>query len=496
LLYQGLVRLIKLKGVQQRLGPLFFLTDGMKVAIEPSHRLQLKRMKILLINPKPSVWNAPRVPPLGLGYVASSLEQAGHSVSIWDSAVDETGPDFSGFQLVGATAATTQVKEAWRMLARAKSSGCLTMLGGPHATCLPEESLSKGVDFVVRQEGEKTVVELADRLSSNAVPVGIQGMSWKKGGLVINEPDRPLIGDLDSIPFPAHHLFPDLHNYTSPQPLISRRSPALGIFTSRGCPFGCVFCFKGVFGRSFRARSPENVVAEWEVLVGKYGVKEIAVQDDAFNTDEKRALEICRLIIKKGLVIPWSTPNGIRADLATPELLAAMKESGCERVAFGVESGNELVLKSIDKRINLSQVEDAFKSARRVGLKTMAFFMFGNPGEDRQAMEDTIKFAIKLNPDLAQFTLATPYPGTRLNEIVRRSGELLVDDWDDFGHYTSKGFFRMGETTPELLSIQLPRAYRRFYLHPNRLAAMAANPDTWRNLGNMIRGAWHLMVKA
>jgi len=453
-------------------------------------------MKILLVNPRPTAWNAPRVPPLGLGYVAASLEKAGHAVSIWDSAVDREGPALGGFQLVGATATTTQVGEAWSILARAKASGCLTMIGGPHATCLPEESLQEGVDFVLRQEGEETTVELANRLQSGGTPAGIPGLSWNNGSSIVNEPDRPLIHDLDSIPFPAHHLFPSLHNYTSPQPLISRRAPALGIFTSRGCPFGCIFCFKGVFGRSFRARSPENVVAEWEILVKRYGVKEIAVQDDAFNTDEKRALEICRLIIDRKLVVPWSTPNGIRADLATPRLLQAMKDSGCERVAFGVESGNKAVLNSIDKQIDLGEVEEAFRVSRKVGLKTMAFFMFGNPGEGRKEMDDTVRFAIKLDPDLAQFTLATPYPGTRLFEVVRRRGEMLVKDWEDFGHYTSKAFFRMGETTPELLAEQVPRAYRRFYLQPARLARLASSPETWLNLGNMARGAWHLMAKS
>jgi len=194
-------------------------------------------------------------------------------------------------------------------------------------------------------------------------------------------------------------------------------------------------------------------------------------------------------------VVPWSTPNGIRADLATPALLQAMKDSGCERVAFGVESGNEAVLKSIDKKINLGEVKEAFRVSRKVGLKTMAFFMFGNPGEGRKEMDDTVRFAIRLNPDLAQFTMATPYPGTRLYEMVRRRGEMLVKDWEEFGHYTNKAFFRMGETTPELLSEQVPRAYRRFYLRPSRLARIALDPGTWLNMGNMFRGAWHLMAK-
>ena len=161
-----------------------------------------------------------------------------------------------------------------------------------------------------------------------------------------------------------------------------------------------------------------------------------------------------------------------------------------------MESGNKAVLNSIGKQIDLGEVEEAFRVSRKVGLKTMAFFMFGNPGEGRKEMDDTVRFAQKLDPDLAQFTLATPYPGTRLYEVVRRRGEMLVKDWEDFGHYTNRAFFRMGETTPELLAEQVPRAYRRFYLQPSRLARMAINPETWLNIGNMARGAWHLMAKS
>jgi len=453
------------------------------------------QVNILLVNPKPRVWNAPRVPPLGLGYVAAALERGGHCVKIWDAVVDAVKPDFGAFRLVGATAVTPQVKEAWRVLGEAKSRGALTMIGGPHPTCLPEESIAAGVDFVVRQEGEETGVELAARLEKGGSVSGIAGITHRQDGRIVSEPDREPVRNLDSLAPPAHHLLPELSKYTSPQPLLSRRAPSLGIFTSRGCPFGCSFCFKGVFGRTFRPRSPGNVLAEWELLVRKYGAKEIAVQDDAFNIDVARAVTICRLVKERGLVVPWSTPNGIRADLATLELLTAMREAGCARTAFGVETGNAEVLARLDKRITLGQVEAAFANARKAGLKTMAFFMFGNPCERLEEMEDTIRFAAHLEPDTAQFTLSTPYPGTELREEVMRNGEMLEGDWEGFGHYTSRAFFRMGEVTPGLLRAELPRAYRRFYMRPARMAKMALDLETWKNIGNIAGGAWHLLAR-
>jgi radical SAM superfamily enzyme YgiQ (UPF0313 family) len=455
-------------------------------------------VKILLVNPPAKIWSAPRVPPLGLAYIAAALEKAGHAVVVWDAGVDRSVPEFKGYDLVGATAVTPQASAAWSVLEKAKAAGAVTVLGGPHPTCLPEESLGKSwIDYVVRGEGEETIVDLARDLERGGKGAGITGISRRDaGGRVINEPDRQPIMDLDSLPFPALGLFAPLSRYSNSQPLIGRRSPSLPILTSRGCPYGCPFCFKGVFGRRFRARSPENVVAEWEVLVRKHGAAEIAVQDDAFNANPARAIRICRLIIERGLRHPWSAPNGIRADGVSEELMRAMKESGCERVAFGVEAGSQGMLDSIDKRVTLAQVENAFRLARRAGIRTMGFFMFGNQGETAGTAEATIRFAVALKPDWAQFTVATPYPGTELFETVRREGHSLVSEWDKYGHYTSGAFFRMGSVTPELVARAMRRAYRRFYLRPGYVLRRILDPGALGNLDAVIRGAWHLLARA
>lgn len=467
--------------------PLTFIPD----------QVRLSPVKVLLANPSPKVWASPKVPPLGLGYVAAALERAGHSVSIWDAVVTPNRPSLAGYDVVGATAVSPQIHEAWAILEEAKAAGAMTVVGGPHATVLPEESLGhRAVDVVVRQEGEVTLPEVLRRWGAAERLAGLPGISWRDGNRIINEPDAAAIRDLDPVPFPAHHLFPDPHLYTGPQPLLSPRTPALAIFTSRGCPYGCTFCYKGTFGYGFRARSPENVAEEWDLLVNRYKVAEIAVQDDIFNFNLPRAIAICEEIINRRLQVPWCTPNGIRADRVSRELFRAMREAGCERVSFGVETGNEDVMKKLQKHETLDQIRNAFELAHEAGIRTTGFFMFGNLGETRESMEDTINFAIELNPTWAQFTMATPYPGTKLYEMVRRDGDPLIRDWEEYGHYTSKTFFRMGSVTPELLRHEMKKAYRKFYLRFPKLRDFGLDPMVWNNLGASLRGAWHLLARA
>jgi len=455
-------------------------------------------VRILLVNPKPPVWNPPKVPPLGLCCLASALEGHGHRVAIWDAVVDRRAFDPADWQVVGVTATTSQIREAWRILARAKAAGATTVLGGPHATCLPDESLAHPfVDFVVRQEGEESLPALLQRLDLQGSPEGVRGVSWKRpGGGIVHEPEATAIEKLDELRFPGYHLLPDLRRYSNAQPLLSRRAPCLPIMTSRGCPHGCAFCYKGVFGRRFRPRSPASVATEWEWLVREHGAREIAVQDDGFNLDVPRAVAICRELIRRGMTVPWSTPNGLRADRVTPELMDVMHESGCERVAFGVESGDQGILDALDKHLTLDQVRTAFTLARGAKLRTMAFFVLGLPGETEATLEATIRFAIELHPTWAQFTMATPYPGTRLREEVLRDGNLLISEWDDYGHYTSKPFLRPAALSPAAVTCGMRRAYRRFYLRPSFIVSFVSARATWQNVREVVRGAWHLMVKS
>jgi radical SAM superfamily enzyme YgiQ (UPF0313 family) len=461
-------------------------------------------MKITLINPSPEIWIEARTLPLGLAYIAATLEKEGHKVEVIDLTIEKREPDDP--DLVGITATTPLIHEAWEIAKRVKEAGALTVLGGPHPSSLPGESLSKPyVDFVVRGEGEITMKELCRTLeakgiserkkSSEHLLKGIKGISYRKEGKIIHNPDRPYLKDLDSLPFPAYHLFPPLKDYTSPQPLLGGRIPAANIITSRGCPYNCNFCYKGTFGNFWRARSPENVIEEWSYLIRELKVKEIGIQDDLFNLDRERCLKICRLIRKERLNVPWSTPNGLRADRVDKELLLEMKRAGCYRVAFGVESGDQGILDRIGKKIFLEKIKEAFRLTKEVGLKTIAFFMMGNLGETRETMEKTIKFARELKPDYAQFSAATPFPGTALYQEIKEKGKFLIEDWKEYSQFESTSYFEYEAINQELVEEMLKKAYRQFYLRPGYLLRFLLKGQTWRNLPRVFKGGFHFLKR-
>ncbi len=454
-------------------------------------------LKILLVNPptERQLFGAGGLfLPIGLGYIASVLMAEGHAVSVFDLTIHpkgvsdfklmvrETAPDIVGF-----TAVTPTINMAIQYAAAAREAGCrLTVIGGPHATALPEEALGRGVDVVVRGEGELTMKELA-ALGMDGVG-GIKGLSYMKDGRPVHNPDREFIADLDSLPFPARRLFPDMRLYKG-QPVLGNRTPVGNISTSRGCPYGCRFCFKALFGRRFRARKAEGVVEEWGRMVGDFGVKEMTISDDAFTTDAARVHEVCDLLIARGLTIPWTCSNGIRVNTATPDVLRHMREAGCYRVAFGIENGDQDVLNAIGKKITLAQVEDAVKNARGAGIKTTGFFMLGGPWDDMRTMQKTIDFAVRLQPDYAQFSIATPYPGSELYDIARTEGRLLVSDWGRYDIYETEVYFEMpGRFTRDDVLDMYRKAYRGFYLNPRTVMRKLTTPDTYRYMGRLLGG--------
>jgi anaerobic magnesium-protoporphyrin IX monomethyl ester cyclase len=455
-------------------------------------------MKVTLVNPPTKGWSVSKAKtvPLGLAYIASYLEKAGCKVRIIDLNISGNKKLEENSDIVGITATTPVIYEALEVAKQAKGRGAITVLGGPHPTSLPDESLnSPFVDYVVRGEGESAMKELCDAIAIGRDIKDVKGISYKKNGHIIHNPLRPYIHDLDELPFPAYHLFPPLNKYTNPSPLLGTESPSASMVTSRGCPYNCIFCYKGTYGRKWRARSPKNVLAEWEYLVKELGVKEICIEDDAFNINIQRSIEICQLIIDKNLIIPWSTPSGIRANLVNKNLLTKMKESGCYRVAFGVEVGTQEMLKRIDKGLTLEQIRNAFRLCAEVGLETVAFFMMGNPGDTEESMEATIKFAKELNPDYAQFNSTTPYPGTRLFDLIKKDGKLLVTDWSSYSVHTKTGFFEYGKINQELIQKMVKRAYRSFYLRPQYVARMIGKKKTWENLPNIATAGLHFLWK-
>ncbi len=469
-------------------------------------------MRILLVSPKSSVWNSRKHIHMGLGYLAGALIAAGYeTVDLFDAEVeDETVTEHLArqhYDLVGISSPTPLIYEAWEVAALAKEQGAITVLGGPHPTLMPDESIERPeVDLVVRGEAEETLVEIVRKIEGQAAPrpqlsadvrlpdcdlAAIAGLSWKNAsGRIVHNPGRPQPKDIENLPWPAYHLF-KIERYTNLQPLTDGLDPharAYTLVTSRGCPYQCIYCSKPITGNTWRARPPEDVVAEWRYLVDELGATEIGITDDVWNMKLDRAKEICRLLAAQGLNrVPWVTIHGMRADHTDAELFQLMKQAGCKRVGFGVESGNQAVLDSIKKRQSLDDVRRAFRQAKAAGLQTMGFFIFGLPADTEESMEDTIRFALELEPDLANFMLAAPYPGTELWEIARRDGHLFSTDWRDYAIHDEKAHYELPTLPAELVERKWREAYRRFYLRPKRIWRKAVSPDTWRRLPDYAR---------
>lgn len=483
-----------------------------------------RALRVLLIVPGATLPIATRTSPqLGIAYLAAVSEARGDEVLVYDgdvedASLEETLRRFEP-ELAGITANTTQIKGAWRDAAIIKAwRDVPVVLGGPHPSILSDETLERGdVDVVVRGEGEETWRILSEELAGHWTPgtpyrspesglwdgetpplSRIEGISYRlPDGRIEHNPDRPAIHDLSALPFPAYHKL-RMNRYTNLQPTLDQvEGLSLAIMTSRGCPYRCSYCAQ-IMDRRWRMRSAEDVVREWQWLVEEQGAGEIGVLDDSFNINRQRVLDICDLLIEKKLThVPWIMINGIRANLADEETLGRMKQAGCIRTAFGVESGNQAILDSvIKKHLTLDQIRQAFRAAKNVGMETIGFFIIGMPGETEETMEDTIRFACELDPVVANFSIATPFPGTEMYHTVQEKGRLLVDDYDDYVFFEGKARFEMEGLTAELVERKWKEAYRRFYLRPRRIMNILTRKKTWLDLPRTAQMAWRTVVSS
>lgn len=457
-------------------------------------------MKVLLLHPQLKKYDQPRLPPLGILSIAAVLEKEGHEVYVGD--LNVTPDDLTKLLLrkpdiVGITATTPLIEEAWRLAKVCKKKGFPLILGGPHVSALPEESLKKGVvDVVVRHEGEETMKELCAKWPRYKQIVGI---SYIKDGhiedgdvendKIIHNPNRPLIKDLDSLPFPAYHLLRNIGAYSTPQPVLSKKKRTLTLISSRGCPYHCNYCYKGVFGDRWRAHSAEYVLDLWEYLVKEFEIEEMGVEDDTFNLDPKRVEKICDGLIKRKIKTSWTTAQGLRADRITKSLLTKMKKAGFYRTGFGIEAGSQEMVDKIGKNLDLTKVSRAISACRQLRIESMGYFMIGNAGENEKTMQATIDFAIKLDPDMAHFTIANPLPGSPLFDQVKKDGEFLIIDWNLYGYTRGKCFFELGEVKKELVERMWRKAYRKFYLRPKVIKRLLTRKETWLNLPKMAQAS-------
>lgn len=376
-------------------------------------------------------------PPLGLAYIASFLEKEGNDVKIIDSLAEnfdlhridrEIGrwnPD-----MVGVTSTTPNFYDALKVAKIAKMHDCRVVMGGPHVTFMDIETLEKTpfVDYIIRGEGEITMHELVKSLEKGIEPKRVTGLTYKSKGIIKRNPPKTPIKNLDSLPMPAYHLLP-MEKY------VSEGLRYATVISSRGCPFGCVFCSSSrICGKRWRARSTEKVVEEVQLLRDKYKVQSIEFVDDNFTLNRKRVKDICEEFVRRGIDVFWVC--GSRVDSVNSELLSNLSKANCLLIYLGVESGSQRILDYMMKGVTLSQSERTVKLAKRYGLEVAASFILGMPDETVSEIEDTIKFAIKLNPEFAQFTIATPYPGTKLYDYALENNLLITRDWSKYDTLT------------------------------------------------------------
>ena len=416
-------------------------------------------MKILLINPPQTFFPGSDIPtanlPLGLLYVATVLEEAGYKTEILDAfmtdlpfrkkgEITEVGLTYKKIkekikkikpEIVGiGNPFTSQVDHAIKVanIVKEIDSSILTVVGGPHVTVVPIQFLeeAKNVDIVVIGEGEYTMLDIVKFSEGKKKLKDIQGIAFRIGNKLVLNSSRPFIEDLDQLPYPAYHLV-DMEKYLNPKKIEYRsfQKRAISMITSRGCPFNCNFCSVHLhMGKAFRAHSVDYIVNQIEYLVNKYRVKTIYFEDDNLTFDIKRFEAICDKIIAKGIKFQWETPNGVRADYLTLDLLKKMKKTGCQSVFVGVESGDQQVLDNIiGKNLRLNNVVKFAYMCKKIGLRTGAFYIIGFPGETKETMTKTVEFALMLKRkyDVGMHLLfATPSYGTRLYEKCKQNGYI------------------------------------------------------------------------
>jgi anaerobic magnesium-protoporphyrin IX monomethyl ester cyclase len=451
-------------------------------------------MRILLVRPNSIIIATPV--PLGLGYVASYLlkQRPNDQVKIIDARnqrlsheqVAEQAKIFAP-DLIGISAINFEADQVHKLTGLLKSAlGDLPIvLGGPYASANRESILERdpSLDYVAVCEGEQTFFELTGKLEQKQIPSDVPGLFYRENGAIKFTGERTPIDDLDQLDFDWELLAP-LSYFSkrgrNSENIVKYSHKTLTMLTSRGCPFGCIFCHN-IFGRKFRKRSAEKVVDEIELLIKKYRVEELELVDDSFNMDLKRAKQICRLIIERRLKVHIALPNGIRGDIVDEEFLDLLKQAGFYRIAFAVESASPRIQEIMKKKIDLQKVKWSIAEVSKRGMIATGYFIMGFPTETEQDIKMTIDFAKSSRLNVASFFYLNPFPGT---EVARMAGEEKVLDklFRDYSTMT----VNLSAVSDETLHRLNKSAYRSFYLSPGRiLRTLRVVPKNFRTFVNM-----------
>ena len=419
-------------------------------------------------------------PPLGMTSIAALLRENEIPVTILDPI--PAGYSFQkaleyaqGFDVIIITLAASNAQGSYRFFSHLQDKVRIFM--GTHATALTEYILEKGYcDIIVRGEPEYTTLETVRNLSNLK---DVLGISYREEGRVVNNAGRPLIENLDELPFPAR----DLVDNSKYRIVSFPGEPVAMVLTSRGCPFDCTFCATHLFyQRKRNVRSVENVVAEIEEIVRKFRINHIFLIDDTFTIGEKRVIGLCELLQERKLDIEWICLG--RVDTVTEPMLNAMHKAGCKEIIYGIESASPAVLATTRKNITLEQMHNAVKITKDLGIRVSLFFMFGNPGDTLESIRATSRLARKLNPNFASFNIATPDPGTPIFEKMK--DRFGFESYETFDRLNTN--FSMCEVPAAQLRRELVKAYLLYYGRPtywfNLLRYLVSDP---RNAPTMLR---------
>lgn len=464
--------------------------------------------RVLLINPprfneligkNPAIVEKHRGfnPPLGLLMLGGYLEQSSvHPVEVldaqppgWDYVELEEVLRGRSFDLVGITAMTFTLIDVILtcQVVRKVAPEATIVLGGPHVHLFPDETIRRPeVDFLILGEGELVFKRFLDVFERPEMWRGLEGLVYlDDNGEVRNNGVAPSTDDLDSLGFPARHLL-ETSDYTS---LLGRSNTITTMMTSRGCPYRCTFCdrpYSPVLS-GFRWNSAQHVADEMERCI-ELGIDEAFIYDDTFSVRRDRVFELCDEIKKRGLNFRWDVRAHVNT--VTPELLQAMAEAGCDRIHYGVESGNDRMLKVIKKNSTVQRIKDAFRWTREAGMETLAYFIIGQQTETAEDMQDSIRLARELDPNYVHFTIFCPYPGTEIYFQGLKAGIIKEDVWRLFAEDPRPGFelpvWEENFSRRELQE-QLVKCYKGFYLRPSYVARGLLRIRTWGELKRKVK---------
>lgn len=463
-------------------------------------------MKILFVNPPFAKYGGVegqggRVAPLNLGYLASYIRQQKPEIEI--NILDCEGLNLSYEQIkeyvnksksdiVALTMPTPAYNHVLSLIDIVKTiyPKTIIVVGGPHPTVLPSEVLrEKNIDFAVIGEGEITFLELVDAIEKNKNNFHlIRGLAFKNNAIIVINQPRELIENIDILPFPAKDILPLDAYYLPPTKRITSGA-STNIITSRGCPFRCTFCMaKTIWKRTTRLRSVKNVVDEIEECVIKYNHRDFTFHDEFFTANRDRVIEFCQELKRRKLDIKWFCQA--RCGTVDEEMLKIMKNAGCEKIGFGFESGDEQILKLMQKDNNLANARESAMLCKKAGIEVVGAFILGYPGETKETIKKTIEFAKEIDPATAAFFIAIPYPGTKLFDIAIENGYLKQPiDWKLFAPISNDlpPMEIPGISKKDLVGLK-KYAYRSFYLRPKYILKKLSEIKNFNDIVNLIRG--------